>query len=152
SLLASDEYRFGASLTQEVAYEGLLLKQRRQLHERVALVLEAEPGEAGPELSALLAHQYARSDNRAKALPALLRAAEDAEDLPSYRTAVDFYRRLLALAEADGVDPAARRAALAATSGLARLSIVFGWPPLEEAERAARRARELAEALGDTGI
>src|SRR5207249_753285 len=29
-------------------------------------------------------------------------------------------------------------------------SVVFGWPPLEEAERAARRARELAEALGDT--
>src|SRR5207245_376385 len=49
SLLASDEYRFGESLTQEVAYEGLLLKQRRQLHERVALVLESEPGEAGPE-------------------------------------------------------------------------------------------------------
>src|SRR5207245_708101 len=105
SLLASDEYRFGESLTQEVAYEGLLLKQRRQLHERVALVLEAEPGEAGPERSALLAHHYARSDNRAKALAALLRAAEDAEDLPSYRTAVDFYRRLWELAEADGDDP-----------------------------------------------
>src|SRR5207249_3742127 len=113
SLLASDEYRFGESLTQEVAYEGLLLKQRRQLHERVALVLEAEPGEAGPERSALLAHHYARSDNRAKALAALLRAAEDAEDLPSYRTAVDFYRRLWELAEADGDDPTARRAALA---------------------------------------
>ena len=150
SLLASDEYRFGESLTQEVAYEGLLLKQRRQLHERVAFLLESEPGEAGPERSALLAHHYARSDNRAKALAALLRAAEDAEDLPSYRTAVAFYRRLWELAEADADDPAARRAALAATSGLARLSIVFGWPPLEEAERAARRARELAEALGDT--
>ena len=150
SLLASDEYRFGESLTQEVAYEGLLLKQRRQLHERVALLLEAEPGEAGPERSALLAHHYARSDNRAKAMAALLRAAQDAEDLPSYRTAVDFYRRLWELAEVDRDDPASRRAALAATSGLARLSVVFGWPPLEEAERAARRARELAEALGDT--
>src|SRR3989454_5820698 len=53
TLLASDEYRFGESLTQEVAYEGLLLKQRRQLHERVALLLESEPGEAGPERSAL---------------------------------------------------------------------------------------------------
>src|SRR5207244_889192 len=117
SLLASDEYRFGESLTQEVAYEGLLLKQRRQLHERVALLLEAEPGEAGPERSALLAHHYARSDNRAKAMAALLRAAQDAEDLPSYRTAVDFYRRLWELAEVDRDDPASRPAALAATSG-----------------------------------
>ncbi|HYY05305.1 MAG TPA: AAA family ATPase, partial [Candidatus Limnocylindria bacterium] len=148
-LFTSDEYRFGESLTQEVAYEGLLLKQRRQLHERVALVLESELGEAGPERSALLAHHWARSENRVKATAALLRAAQDAEDLPSYRTAVDFYRRLWELAETDPDDPASRRAALAASSGLARLSVVFGWPPLEEAERAARRARELAEALGD---
>src|SRR5207247_2961384 len=94
----------------------------------------------------------ARSDNRAKALAALLRAAEDAEDLPSYRTAVDFYRRLWELAEADGDDPTARRAALAAASGLARLRVVFGWRPLEEAERAARRAREMADDLGDTEV
>src|SRR5207253_2489023 len=150
SLLASDEYRFGESLTQEVAYEGLLLKQRRQLHERVALQLESEPGKAGPERTALLAHHWARSDDRVKAMVALLRAAQDAEDLPSYRTAVDFYRRLWELAETDPDDPASRRAALAATSGLSRLSVVFGWPPLDEAERAAGRARELAEALGDT--
>ncbi len=150
SLLASDEYRFGESLTQEVAYEGLLLKQRRQLHERVASLLESEPGEASPERSALLAHHYARSDNRAKAMTALLRAAEAAEALPSYRTAADFYRRLWELAEVEPDDPGSRRAALAATGGLARLSVVFGWPPIEEAERAAHRARELAEALGDT--
>src|SRR3989442_12884258 len=85
-------------------------------------------------------------------MAALLRAAQDAEDLPSYRTAVDFYRRLWELAEVDPDDPASRRAALAATSGLSRLSVVFGWPPLEEAERAARRARELAEALGDADM
>src|SRR2546428_10805680 len=111
----------------------------------MALVLESEPGEAGHERSALLAHHYGRSDNRAKALAALLRAAEDAEDLPSYRTAVAFYRRLWELAEADADDPAARRAALAATSGLARLSLVFGWPPPEGAERAARPAPPLAQ-------
>src|SRR2546426_4546782 len=58
-LLAADEYRFGESLTQEVAYEGLLLKQRRQLHERVGLLLEAEPAEMTAERSALLAHHLA---------------------------------------------------------------------------------------------
>ena len=35
------EYTFKHALTQEVAYEGLLHKQRRQLHERVAAGLEA---------------------------------------------------------------------------------------------------------------
>src|SRR5262249_17821273 len=58
--LSSDEFRFGESLTQEVAYEGLLLKQRRQLHERIAALIEAEPTERGLEHAALLAHHYAR--------------------------------------------------------------------------------------------
>src|SRR5262249_15516095 len=77
-LLGSDEFRFGESLTQEVAYEGLLLKQRRQLHERVALQLEASGDEQSVERTALLAHHFARSDNRPKAIEALLRAAQEA--------------------------------------------------------------------------
>jgi tetratricopeptide (TPR) repeat protein len=148
-VLTSDEYRFGESLTQEVAYEGLLLKQRRQLHERIALLLEAEPSDADPARSALLAHHFVRSDNRARAIGACLRAGEDAEQLPSYRTAVDFYRRAWELSAQEPGEEA-RRAELLATYALARIGVVFGWPPLEEAERAARRGRELAEALGDT--
>src|SRR4029450_2035134 len=64
SVLSSDEFRFGESLTQEVAYEGLLLKQRRQIHERVALLLETSLPSTASERSALLAHHFARSDNR----------------------------------------------------------------------------------------
>src|SRR5439155_27103575 len=44
SLSSADEYRFGESLTQEVAYESLLLRQRRQLHERIGTLLETSPG------------------------------------------------------------------------------------------------------------
>ena len=72
--LGGDQLRFGESLTQEIAYEGLLLRQRRQLHERVAQQLERQPG-AGPERSALLAHHWSRSDDRRKAAEALLAAA-----------------------------------------------------------------------------
>src|SRR5438874_1838849 len=104
SLLASDEYRFGESLTQEVAYEGLLLKQRRQLHERIGHLIEAEPGEMTAERAGLLAHHFGRGDDRAKAIEALLRAGELAERLPSYRTASDFYRRAWELADADPSD------------------------------------------------
>ncbi|HJQ74319.1 MAG TPA: adenylate/guanylate cyclase domain-containing protein, partial [Gaiellaceae bacterium] len=150
SVLASDEYRFGESLTQEVAYEGLLLKQRRQLHERVARLLEAEPGEMTAERAALVAHHVSRSDNRTRAIEALLRAGEATERLPSYRTAVDFYRRAWELADAEPADDGTRRAGLAATLALSRLGSLFGWPPVAEAGRAARRGRELAETLGDT--
>ncbi len=153
TILSEDEYRFGESLTQEVAYEGLLLKQRRQLHERIGLLLEASPGEPSAERSALLAHHFARSDNRAKTVEALLRAAQDAERLPSYRTAVDFYRRAWEVADAGGGDERDapfRRAALQATVSLCRLIALFGSSDLVEGERAARRAQALAEDLGDT--
>jgi tetratricopeptide (TPR) repeat protein len=152
SLLASNEYRFGESVTQEVAYEGLLHKLRRQLHERIAFLLEASGDGAGAERAALLAHHLARSDNRPKAIEALQQAGLEAERLPSYRAAVDFYRRAWELAEAElaeGGDGQFRRAALAATSGIARLCALFGAYHLVDAERAARRGRELAEELGD---
>src|SRR5437879_507385 len=102
------------------------------------------------ERSALLAHHFARSDDRSRAVDALLRAGTDAERLPSYRTAADFYRRAWEIADTDGADEHFRRATLSATFGLARLGVLFGWPTAAEARRAAHRARELAEALGDT--
>ncbi|TMA94201.1 MAG: hypothetical protein E6J77_04030 [Deltaproteobacteria bacterium] len=154
SLSSADEYRFGESLTQEVAYESLLLRQRRQLHERIGTLLETSPGKPNAERSALLAYHFARSENRPKALEALLRAAQDAEQLPSYRAAVDFYRQAWEVAEAalaeDGDGPY-RRAALEAATGLCRATVIYGLPEFADAERAAARARELAEGLGDTG-
>jgi class 3 adenylate cyclase len=154
-VLSSDEYRFGESLTQDVAYESLLLRQRRLLHERIGLLLEAAPGAITAERSALLAHHFSRSDNRSKAIAALLRAGRDAEELPAYRTAVDLLRRCWELAEAElaaGGGDDVRRAALQATLALARIGAIFGAYPHAEATRAALRGRELAEALGDENL
>jgi class 3 adenylate cyclase/tetratricopeptide (TPR) repeat protein len=151
-VLSSDEYRFGESLTQDVAYESLLLRQRRLLHERIGLLLEAAPGAMTAERSALLAHHFSRSDNRPKAIAALLRAGRATEELPAYRTAVDLLRRCWELAEAElaaGGDDTIRRAALQATLALSRIGAIFGAYPHAEAARAAARGRELAEALGD---
>ena len=153
SVLAGDEHRFGESVTQEVAYEGLLLKQRRQLHERAGLLLEASPGEGSAEVRALIAHHFSRSDNRAKAVEALLQAADDAERLPAYRTAADFFHQAWDLAEqqlaAHPDEESCRRAVLAASLGFCRLTVLFGLPNLGDARRAGERARELAQAFGD---
>jgi class 3 adenylate cyclase len=146
---SADELRFGESLTQEVAYESLLLKLRRQLHERVGRLLEASPGTR----PALLAYHFARGTDRRKGLEALLGAGRDAERLPSTRAAFDFFRQAWEVAEAllgeDGGEDV-RRAALEAAMGVARVVVTYGLPHLPEAERAAGRAAELAEALGDT--
>jgi class 3 adenylate cyclase/tetratricopeptide (TPR) repeat protein/ABC-type lipoprotein export system ATPase subunit len=149
SIVARDEYRFGESLTQEVAYEGLLLRQRRQLHERIATLLAEEPGEVTAERSAVLAHHLARSDNRAKAVDALLAAGQAAERLPSFRTAIDFYRRAWELADGQPTDERYEPAALAASAAISRLGALYGWPGLDETERATRRALDLSRKLHD---
>ena len=101
-----DEFRFGESLTQEVAYEGLLLRERRPLHERIAERArgrESRPDTAGDARGglALAAHHFARGDDRARGIRALLAAAQQAQALPSYGDAMRLYREAWRLAELD---------------------------------------------------
>jgi len=156
TLFSDDEFRFGESLTQDVAYESLLIKQRRQLHERVAVLLEQGGGDPALARPSLIAHHYALSDNRAKAVETLLQAAADAERVPSFRTALDLHRQAWDLAEAalrerNGGDPRFRRWVVDATDGYTRLTVLYGASRDAEAERAAVRGRELAQELGDHG-
>ncbi len=155
NLLSDDEYRFGESLTQEVAYDGLLMKQRRQIHERIGILLEAERGEGSTERLALIAHHFVRSDNRRKAIETLLAAARGAEHLPSYLAAGDFYRQawelgFASLAEGAEVDDDFRRLVVSAALDLCRMAVQYvAAPSSVDVESTAKVGRELAEALGD---
>lgn len=154
SALSDDEYRFGESLTQEVAYEGLLLKERRQLHDRVAALVLASPGEPTAERSALVAQHLARGEDRARAIEALLGAARDAERLPSYRTAAGLYREGWEIAERaiserrDGVERF-RRLAVQCALGLSRMAAIYNAADLRVVEPVAALAVEIARELGD---
>lgn len=140
--------RFGESLTQEVAYEGLLLKQRRLLHERIATVLEG----AGSGQEMLLAYHYARSENRPKAIEALLAAGAAAERVPAYDVAARLFRQAWDLGEQEltvAPSPATERAVYTAVSALIRFLAMFGIGEVGIGERMAQRARELAMRLGE---
>jgi class 3 adenylate cyclase/tetratricopeptide (TPR) repeat protein len=153
NLLAGDEFRFGESLTQDVAYEGLLLRQRRELHDRIGRMIETLPGDMNAERSALLAHHYTRSENREKAIGALLRAARDAERVPSFRTAARFYGSAYDLAEAalasGRATSEAKQVVVETALGVLRMNVVYGIAEHGDPEEAARRGRQLAEELGD---
>jgi predicted ATPase/class 3 adenylate cyclase len=145
---ASDEYRFGESLTQDVAYESLLLRERRQLHGRIAELLEAD-ATARP---ALIAHHLARAQDRERAIDALLRAARDAEELPSFSSAFELYREAWSLAEAvldEEGNEEQRRPALDSILGLVRMATLYSSTGQLDVERSAERGRELARQLGD---
>jgi predicted ATPase len=144
-----DELRFGESVTQEVAYEGLLLRQRRLLHDRAAALVDSRPDGGGVQRSAIIAYHRARGDDRRAAVSALLVAARDAEAVPSYWTAAQFFNQAATVAEraiADG-EPGFERAALEGLFGVARLVVLFGLPMVAEGVAAAERGRILAERL-----
>ena len=153
TMLSSDEFRFGESLTQEVAYEGLLLRQRRELHDRIGQLIEALPGEPTAERSALLAHHYTRSVNRENAIHALMRAARDAEKIPSFRGAARFYNTAFELADGALTDgnatPESKRLVIEAAMGALRMTVIYGIYEHADPETPAHRGRALAEELGD---
>ena len=149
-----DEYRFGESLTQSVCYEGLLLRERRTLHGRIAAMIEADPRGMTAERAGLVAHHLARGENRARAIEGLIAAAKSAEDLPSYPSAAKLYREAWDLAErllADEGDEAARRRVIETATGVARIAVLYTSRDPRDEERAAARVIELARELGDTG-
>jgi class 3 adenylate cyclase/tetratricopeptide (TPR) repeat protein len=62
------EYIFKHALTQEVAYNSLLQKRRKEIHEKIGRAIEALYPESLQEYYELLAYHYGRSDNKVKAL------------------------------------------------------------------------------------
>ncbi|PYR69085.1 MAG: hypothetical protein DMF88_07255 [Acidobacteria bacterium] len=71
-------YVFKHALTQDVAYDSLLARSRRDLHLRAARALEALHGDRVNELAATLAYHYTRTDLVQESVTWLTRAAERA--------------------------------------------------------------------------
>src|SRR5204862_3336576 len=69
------QWTFKHALIQEVVYETLLLRQRRDLHRRVAEALEAQAGDDPAFLEALAEH-YARAEVPEKARAYAMRAGD----------------------------------------------------------------------------
>jgi class 3 adenylate cyclase len=61
-------YIFKHALTHEVAYNSLLLKKRKEIHEKIGMAIEALYPDRLEEQYELLAYHYARSSNKDKAV------------------------------------------------------------------------------------
>ena len=82
------EYIFKHALTQEVAYNSLLIERRKLLHERAGQALESMFAEQLDDHLDELAHHYSRSDNVAKAVEYLGRAGQQALQRSAYADAI----------------------------------------------------------------
>jgi tetratricopeptide (TPR) repeat protein len=92
-----NEYTFKHALTQEVAYDSVLMQRRRTIHERTAAALEEMFLATLDDHVAELAHHYSRSANASKAVEYLRRAAEQAGARSAYNDAIGYGREALRL-------------------------------------------------------
>jgi predicted ATPase len=82
------EYSFKHALTQEVAYNSVLIERRKLLHERVAEAIESLYANGLEDRFAELAHHYGRSSNLLKAVEYLGRAGQQALQRSAYSDAI----------------------------------------------------------------
>ena len=70
------EYIFKHALTQEVAYNGLLKKERQEIHERIALAIEQLFQDRLPEFYEILAHHFRKGRSTDKAVAYLMKVGD----------------------------------------------------------------------------
>jgi class 3 adenylate cyclase/predicted ATPase len=143
------EYMFKHALTQEVAYNSLLIERRKLLHERAGYALESMfVGQLEDHLDEL-AHHYSRSDNVEKAVEYLGRAGQQALQRSAYADAIDRLTAAINLLQRlpDSPERIQRELLFQLPLGPALYAVKGYAAP--ETERAYTRARELSERLGD---
>ncbi len=143
------EYIFKHALTQEVAYNSVLLERRQQLHDRTGAALKTLYKTSVEEHLAELAHHYGRSANSGKAVEYLTRAGQQALSRSAFAEAqaqlqqgLEWIKKLSESPERD-----ARELELAST--LAQVLLVTKGMSAPETRAAAERARDLAEKAGN---
>jgi class 3 adenylate cyclase/predicted ATPase len=144
------EYVFKHALTQEVAYNSLLVERRKLVHERIAETIESLRGEQLNDYVKELAHHYSRGNGQSKAVTFLRLAGEQAvrrsataEAVADFTAAVEILERMPRTSERDE-----QELDLLTELGPALMSLKgFGAP---ECEELYRRARDLCVRIGET--
>jgi predicted ATPase len=147
--LGDTEYVFKHALTQEVAYNSLLIERRKLLHERAGHALESMFTEQLDDHLGQLAHHYRYSDNIDKAVEYLGRAGQQAMQRSAHADAISNLTAAIDLLQKlpDSPERIQRELLLQLALGPALIAPV-GWAA-PEVERSYTRARELCERLGD---
>ncbi|MEP7198734.1 MAG: adenylate/guanylate cyclase domain-containing protein, partial [Chloroflexota bacterium] len=136
-----DEFSFTHNLTLDVAYNSLLIAQRKALHKLIGETVEAQFPERLDELAATLAHHFEKAESHDKALAYLIHAGQRAARIYANSEAIATYRRALAIADHAKADCAMR---LPAHEGLGDVYGLVGEyaPSVEQYEQALACADE----------
>jgi tetratricopeptide (TPR) repeat protein len=146
------EYGFKHALTQEVAYNSLLIERRKSAHERTGEAMETMFAEVLDDHVAELAHHYDRSGNPRKAVEYLKRSAAKAAEQAAHPEVIRCVTRALEVLNAlpDTIGRAKHELDLQMTLEYSMYAAVG--PASVEREKALTRALALCEQLGDSRI
>ena len=143
-------YLFKHALVQDAAYSTLLRARRRDLHARIAAVLEQHFADFAERRPELLAHHLTAAGEMERAVDEWLKAGQHAAARQAHLEAIHHFERglaeLAALPEGPGRDK--REIELELAKGLSLLTAESFMSP--KAAQAYTRARELAERLNVT--
>jgi predicted ATPase len=148
--LTNIELTFKHALTQEVAYNSLLMERRKLLHERAGEAIEGLFHDRLEDHVGELAHHYSRSLNSEKALTYLQAAGVLASQRSANAQAADHFNTALGLLFTlpDTHERAMQELDLQTKLGPVVMALKGHASP--EAARVYARARELCQRLGET--
>jgi predicted ATPase len=143
-------YQFKHALIRDTAYEALLKTRRRELHSRIAQILDISFTQIAAAHPELLGHHYTEAGLSTQAIPYWQRAGQQAVERSANVEAISHLSRGLELIKAlpDAADHAAEELKIQIALGVP-LGITKGYAS-PESQAVYERARELCEQVGET--
>jgi tetratricopeptide (TPR) repeat protein len=145
---AGIEYTFKHTLTQEVAYNSLLIEKRKELHERTAQAIESAFADQLNDHLTGLAYHYSRTDNASKAVEYLVQVGQQAIQRSAHAEAISNLNS--AISRVHGLPDSRDRAQRLVRLELTRARALAITGQTSEVEQAFLRAREVSEHLDFT--
>ncbi|MDM8000649.1 MAG: AAA family ATPase [Dehalococcoidia bacterium] len=147
NLFPETEYTFKHALTQDVAYNSLLIRSRRVIHQKVGRAIETLYPQRREELCETLAHHYSKAEDMEKAYEYSKLSGDKAYRNSSMSEALRRYREALAMLDHLPDTERNKVRALELT--------VLAWQPMlalgfrEGSLDILKKGQRLAEELGD---
>jgi predicted ATPase/class 3 adenylate cyclase len=143
------EYTFKHALTQEVAYQSVLVERRKVLHEKIGAAIEALASIQIEDHLAELAHHYCRSSNVGKTVEYLDRAGRQAMMRGALKEAQLHFTQAITALSTTSETPERVRREFNLQYALWQVLAFTSRMGAGENLRASRRLRELGEKTGN---
>ena len=147
SLFPELEYVFKHALTQEVAYNSLLLKRRNEIHERIGRAIEKLYPDRLEEFYEMLAYHYSKSKNLEKSYQYLKLSGNKAMKNYSNWEAFRYYKKAIQVLTKMPETAENKKEQIEVRLSITGPMMFLHWP--EESYKNLRESERLSKELGD---